>query len=434
MSQQPHKLVALQTVGCRLNQYETEKIAASLAPFGFRRVQADESADLYIINTCTVTHKADSDCRQLIKKAVRRNPSAKVVVTGCYVDADPERVKSIDGVATIIRNEDKERIAELLPSVFPEFFSTGVSSHEAVHITDFFGHNRAWLKVSNGCNQGCTFCIVPQVRGRLKNRPAREVLDEIRNYVEHGYQEVVLTGVNLGHYSCHTEEPPVKNLAGLCRQILERTEVRRIRLSSIEPQTIREELLRLYSESGGRMCRHFHVPLQSGSSRVLKQMRRPYDAAAYLARVAAIKETVPDTIVGADVLVGFPGESDEDFHETMNVVKSGLIDYLHVFSYSERPGTRAVGLDGRVPHEIARDRNRKLTAISDELLGKALSRQVGETVEVIAEHKHEDGQPFWAVSDNYLKVQLPPSVEGGKRVIRVRITRATDDHLDGDVV
>ncbi len=409
-------------------------MAASLAPFGFRRVQADQSADLYIINTCTVTHKADSDCRQLIKKAVRQNPSARVVVTGCYVDADPERVKSIEGVAAIIRNEDKERIAELLPSVFPDLFSIGASSHEAVHITDFFGHNRAWLKVSDGCNQGCTFCIVPHVRGRLKNRPAGEVLDEIRNYVEHGYQEVVLTGVNLGHYSCHTEEPPVKNLAGLCRQILERTEVRRIRLSSIEPQTIREELLRLYSESGGRMCRHFHVPLQSGSSRVLKLMRRPYDAATYLSRIESVKKAVPNTTVGADVLVGFPGETEADFQETMNVVKSGLIDYLHVFSYSERPGTKAAGSVDRVPHEVVRYRNRMLTAISDELLAAALKRQVGETLEVISEHKHEDGQPFWAVSDNYLKVKLPSSVDGGKRVIRVRVTRATDDHLDGDVI
>ncbi|HVP07595.1 MAG TPA: tRNA (N(6)-L-threonylcarbamoyladenosine(37)-C(2))-methylthiotransferase MtaB, partial [Candidatus Acidoferrum sp.] len=417
-----------------LNQYETEKIAASLAPFGFRRVQADELADLYIINTCTVTHKADSDCRQLIKKAVRRNPLAKVVVTGCYVDADPERVKGIEGVHAIIRNEDKERIADLLPSVFPDLFEEGLSSHESVHVSDFFGHNRAWLKVSDGCNQGCTFCIVPHVRGRLKNRQAGEVLDEIKNYVEHGYQEVVLTGVNLGHYSCHTEEPPVKNLAGLCRLILERTEVTRVRLSSIEPQTIREELLRLYSDSGGRICRHFHVPLQSGSSRVLRLMHRPYDAATYQARIASVKEAMPNTIVGADVLVGFPGETEEDFQETTKVVTSGSIDYLHVFSYSERPGTKAAGSADRVPHEVVRDRNRRLTAISEELLRRALKRQVGETLEVIAEHKHDDGQPFWSVSDNYLKVQLPPSVEGGKRVIRVRVTRATDDHLEGDVM
>jgi threonylcarbamoyladenosine tRNA methylthiotransferase MtaB len=434
MGQAPEKTIALETVGCRLNQYETEKMAAALMRYGFRRVEPDETADLYVINTCTVTHRADSDCRQIIRKAGRKNPEARVVVTGCYVDVDPERVKGMEGVDAVLRNADKDRIAEILPDLWPELFSSGVNACGPATITDFFGHNRAWLKVSDGCNQACSYCIVPSVRGRLKNRAVAEVIDDVNNFVVQGYNEVVLTGVNLGHYSSRSSEPQVRNLAELCERILAETGVRRIRLSSIEPQTIREELLAVYASSQGRICRHFHVPLQSGSSRILKLMRRPYDPETYLRRVQQVKDVLPNTVVGADVLVGFPGETDEDFRQTVDVVTSGLIDYLHVFSYSERPGTTAAAMGAPVGHEVVKQRNQHLTRTSDELLARALQRQIGETLDVIAEHKRSADESFWAVADNYLKVKLPAWVNGGKDLVRVRITEAHEDFVQGDVL
>jgi threonylcarbamoyladenosine tRNA methylthiotransferase MtaB len=434
MGQATDRTIALETVGCRLNQYETEKIAAALIPYGFRRVQPHESADLYVINTCTVTHRADSDCRQIIKKAGRSNPEARVVVTGCYVDVDPERVKSMDGVHAVVRNADKDRIAEILSQLLPGLFRDTTPPAGAASVVDFFGHNRAWLKVSDGCNQACSYCIVPSVRGRLRNRPVKAVLEDVNNYVGHGYKEVVLTGVNLGHYASRAFEPQAKNLADLCCMILSGTEVHRIRLSSIEPQTIREELLDAYASSNGRICRHFHVPLQSGSSRILKLMRRPYDAETYVKRVGDVKKAVPNTIIGADVLVGFPGETEEDFVQTVEVVRSGLIDYLHVFSYSARPGTPAASLGETVRSEIIKERNHRLTKISEDLLASALKRQVGETLEVIAEHKRSADSSFWAVADNYLKVKLPPSVNGGKELVRVRVAEAHRDFVQGDVL
>lgn len=426
--------VAVHTIGCRLNQYESEKMAADLAPFGFTRVEGTSGADLTIINTCTVTHRADADCRQIIKRAVRSNPDARVVVTGCYVDHDPERVKAIPGVSMVVRNADKDQVARLLPQQMPELFDREPERNCSAHVVDFYGHNRAWLKVSDGCNQWCSFCIIPRVRGRLRNRPAQQIIDDIHALVRSGYTEVVLTGVHLGHYKHRTAEPQMVNLAALCRTLFEETDIRRIRLSSLEPQTLREDLITLYSESGGRLCRHFHLPLQSGSSRILKLMLRPYDQATYVRKVTAVREAVTGTVVGADVIVGFPGETEDDFQHTVKLVSSGLIDYLHVFSYSDRPGTQASKLPDKVTPEVIKERVAVLTEISELLRTQALKRMIGETLDVIAEHKPNPDGSFLAVSDNYMKVQLPAHIPAGKHVHRVKITGHSDEYLTGDVV
>lgn len=431
MANQNLKTIALQTLGCRLNQYETEKMAAELYPFGFRRAEPGEKADLYIINTCTVTHRADSDCRQMVKKAARENPNGKVVVAGCYVDNDPELIGAIRGVDVLIKNQEKDRIAAILPQQLPGLFDREPDSSCSTNITDFYGHNRAWLKVSDGCNQWCSFCIIPTVRGRLRNRPVNDILGEINSLVANGYNEVVLTGVHMGHYKNRVTEPEAKNLAALCRMILDRTNIRRIRLSSIEPQTVREELVQVYAESNGRICRHMHIPLQSGSSRILKLMLRPYDQNTYIRRVAAAKEAQPNTVVGADVIVGFPGETDADFNQTRRLAESGLIDYLHVFSYSDRPGTPASEMTDKVSPEIIKERNTILTEISAHNRARAHRRQLGERLEVIAEHKKPHDPDFFGVSDNFIKVRLPGHVEGGKRLIPVHITSAGDDYVEG---
>lgn len=433
MSQTARKL-SIQTVGCRLNQYESERIAAQLAPYGFERANESESADLYIINTCTVTHKADADCRSLIRRASRHNPNSRIVVTGCYVDNDPSRVEGMEGVDLIVRNADKDAIATILPSRLPDLFEREPDKNCSVGIDDFHNHNRAWVKVSDGCNQWCSFCIIPMVRGRLRNRPALEIVDEINQLVANGYNEVVLTGVHLGHYKNRKTEPQVRNLAELCRMILAETDLHRLRISSIEPQTVRDEMLGVFADSKGRICRHFHLPLQSGSSRILKEMRRPYDQRTYIKRAEEIKAAVPNTIIGADVIVGFPGETDEDFEITRKLCQTGLIDYLHVFSYSDRRDTYASQLPDKVHPEIIKERNAILSRLSFELRAAAHKRQVGQTLEVIAEHKIRGGAFHWAIADNYIKARVPANSYADRAVIRFAATGATDDFVTGAVV
>ncbi|KAA3635449.1 MAG: MiaB/RimO family radical SAM methylthiotransferase, partial [Calditrichaeota bacterium] len=292
------KKISVQTVGCRLNQYESEKIAAQLYPFGFERANSNEAADIYIINTCTVTHKADADCRSMIRRASRQNPNSKIVVTGCYVDNDPTLIEGMEAVDLIVRNQQKDEISTIVPGRFPDLFTEEPDKSCSTMVSNFFDHNRAWLKVSDGCNQWCTFCIIPTVRGRIKNRPALEIIDEINMLVENGYNEVVLTGVHIGHYKNSKSEPMMRNLASLCRFIISETDLPRLRISSIEPQTVRKELVEVYAESKGRICRHMHLPLQAGSSRILRAMQRPYDQKTYIGRVESVKAAVPNTTVG----------------------------------------------------------------------------------------------------------------------------------------
>ncbi len=434
MAETRTKKISVQTVGCRLNQYESEKIAAQLYPFGFDRVQQNETADLYIINTCTVTHKADADCRNLIRRAARKNPNSRIVVTGCYVDNDPSLVAGMEGVDLIIQNAEKDEIARILPEKLPDLFTSEPDKNCSTLVTDFFDHNRAWLKISDGCNQWCSFCIIPTVRGRIRNRTARSIIDEINSLVENGYKEVVLTGVHIGHYRSRKEEPFVKNLAGLCRMILNETDLYRLRISSIEPQTVREELVDVYAESEGRICRHMHLPLQSGSSRILRLMQRPYDQNTYIRRVQSVRDAVENTTVGADVIVGFPGETDEDFEHTRRLAESGMIDYLHVFSYSDRRDTPASKMPDKVDPTAIKERNAILTRISNELKTRCHARQIGGTLEVISQHKPNSDGSYWGVSDNYLKVKLPASITPGRGIIKVKITAATDDFVTGDLV
>lgn len=434
MSTAAPKKVSLQTVGCRLNQYETEKMFADLAPYGFSQAKKGEPADLYIINTCTVTHRADADDRYLIKKAARENPNGRIVVAGCYVDKDPSRVSGMEAVDVIIPNSEKDRIVEILPEKLPDLFTQEPDKGCGPSIAAFDNYNRAWLKVSDGCNQWCSFCILPDVRGRLRNRPALEIIEEINGLVGKGFNEVVLTGIHLGHYKNRKVEPQVKNLAHLCRMIRAETDVKRIRLSSIEPQTVRDDLLQMYADSNGFICHHMHLPLQSGSSRILKLMRRPYDQNLYLKRLRDVREAVPDTIIGADVIVGFPGETEDDFEKTRKVAESGLIDYMHVFSYSDRPGTTASEYPDKVNPEIIKERNTILSRISHKLRANAYRRQIGRTLEVIAEHKKPPGGKFWGIADNYVKVLLPHSYEGGRRIVKYLVTGAAEDHVTGELI
>jgi threonylcarbamoyladenosine tRNA methylthiotransferase MtaB len=432
------KRVAFATIGCRLNQYETEKMASKLAACGFSRVDFESPANLYIINTCTVTGRADASCRKSIAHAAKCHGNPKIVVVGCMVTSDRNEVALLNGVDLLISNDEKENIISILQEKIPELF--GAPGDNSVienqnygggaAISDFYRHNRAWVKIGDGCNQNCSYCIVPLVRGNLVNRPYDEIIREIRSLVSHDYNEVVLTAVHIGKY--HTGD--IKSLAQLTRIILSETDLTRLRLSSIEPQEVTNELLDTMASGGSRICRHLHVPLQSGSNRILKDMRRPYNMKQYRAILEMIKAKIDNVVIGADVIVGFPGETDDDFHDTIEIVESGLIDYLHVFSYSNRKGTAASSLSDKVPTAIIKERNRILRDISSRLIHQALLRQVGKVVGAISEHKSERDEYYSGITDNYLKVAIPVGYGGTKQVINIKITGAETKILTGAVV
>ncbi|HOP05810.1 MAG TPA: tRNA (N(6)-L-threonylcarbamoyladenosine(37)-C(2))-methylthiotransferase MtaB [candidate division Zixibacteria bacterium] len=433
MTAEKRRKVSFQTVGCRLNQYETEKMAADLSRFGFERVLRNEPADLYIINTCTVTHKADKDSRYLARKAKRDNPRAKVVLVGCYVETDPEKVLALPEVDVVIRNSEKEFLCDLLPPRLPDLFS-GLSSTEPTGLAEFYQRNRAWIKISDGCNQTCAYCLVTIVRGNLKCRPADDIVAEVKSLVGAGYREIVLTAVNMGYYQDPEHQPPIRNLAGLCRLLLSETEIYRLRLSSIEPQTIDDDLIELYRTAGHRICRHWHIPLQAGSDRILKLMRRPYNREQFAAKLSRLYQARPGTVIGADVIVGFPGETEAEFEQAIELVERAGLNYLHVFSYSDRPGTAAAAMPDKTAPEEIRHRAKLLTALSRERLRLAHLDQVGDTLEVISEFKHRIDGRHLGISDNYLRVTLPSDLDSGKKIVKVRIESATPEHLLGSVI
>jgi threonylcarbamoyladenosine tRNA methylthiotransferase MtaB len=424
------KSVALETVGCRLNQYETERIAHDLCRSGLMRVPFDQEADLYIVNTCTVTGRADATCRNIISRVTRRRKRSAVVVIGCYVSSDPQSVRRLSGVDLVIDNNNKENVPLILRQKFPGLFEDGRIPERSDSITGFYQHNRAWIKIGDGCNQRCSYCIIPLVRGGLTNRPTEQIINEINTLADNDYHEVVLTGIHIGQY----RYGDIKSPAELLQNILARTGISRIRISSIEPQEVGEDLIKAMAGGGRRICRHLHIPLQSGSDRILKAMRRPYDTGRYLEIIRKVKNGIENIVIGADIIVGFPGETDNDFQESVAIAESGLIDYLHVFSYSDRAGTDASGLPGKINPEIIKKRNSILRDISDKQYALALKREIGHTANVISEHRTRGKNHYWGISDNYLKVAIPEGAGGGREILKIKVTGSTDRYLMGELI
>ena len=430
--------IALTTVGCRLNQYETEQIAAELIRRGLDRVAYSEPADLYILNTCTVTGRADADCRNLISRAYRKNPEAVIVVVGCYVVADRERVAELTGVDLVVGNDNKFQLPDLIKEKYPKMFATGEIGMTDSRVSDDLpvlrskgtsfepvGRNRAMVKIGDGCDQGCSYCIVPSVRGGLVSYPSLSIIREVRTQVEDGYHEVVLTAVHIGKY-CDDG----LNLAGLAGKILAGTSLARLRFSSLEPNELDNDLLELVSDHP-RICRHLHLPLQSGSDRILQIMRRPYNRRDYLNQIKWVKNANPAVTIGCDLIVGFPGETEKDFAESLEILDSGYIDYAHVFSYSDRPGTPASEMPDKVDHQIIKERNLRARDISRKVRIRQMYNRVGDVLAVISEGKADCDGKHWGITDNYLKVKLPPGTGGGKAIINIKAARLIETETGG---
>ena len=430
------KRIAYCTFGCRLNQYDTEAIRTLVSDgCDFETVGARETADLYVVNTCSVTARADATARKAIRRINTDHPAAKIVVTGCYAQRAPGEIAALPGVALVVGAADRSRIATLIdhlddgPPVVAVSPIAAAKSFLEVPITEMTEHSRAFVKVQEGCDEACTFCIVPQTRGASRSRAPASVLAQVRQLAAAGYVEVVLTGVHIGDYGLDLPERR-RMLPALIENILDIEEVRRLRLSSIEPASVSDEIITLMAESP-KFARHFHIPFQSGSDSVLARMKRRYRAEEFSDLITRISERIPGCGIGADVICGFPGESDDDFLRTFESVETLPITYLHVFTYSARPGSEAEHFSDQVQHEIRKRRTRALKRLAAEKQRGFARRHVGRIMEVLLEPARRGGTPrVGGWTDNYLRVDLGGG-EAETRLESVEITGLGEDGLIG---
>lgn len=431
------KTVAFYTLGCKVNQYETAALASLFARRGYKVSEDFEGpADVYVINTCTVTRTADQKSRQAIRRAIRRNPDAVVVVTGCYAQVNPEAVAAIPGVDVVVGTFGRERLVDLVE----EAMATG---QQVVAVADFpqecrfeelpaffTSRTRAYLKIQEGCRDFCTYCLVPYARGPVRSREPVAVLREARRLLTTGFRELVLTGTHIGLYGSDLE-PPV-NLAELIARILELPGLTRLRLSSIEPKEVTPALVDLMAQDR-RFCPHLHIPLQSGADEILCRMGRRYTTAEYEALVTFLRERIPDVAITTDVMVGFPGETDEAFESTVTFVRRVGFAGLHVFKFSPRPGTPAATFTPQVPEVVKERRKSVLLRLSEELAHAFASRFLGRVVSVLVEGKNERG--FWeGLTEHYVPVFFRAAGDLRGLVIAVRVVGVEGKFLQGEAL
>ncbi len=408
--------VAFYTLGCKLNFSETSSIGRLFEEAGYSEVEFDAGADVYVINTCSVTDFADRKCRKIVRSALRHAPHAYVVVIGCYAQLKPQEIADIPGVDLVLGASEKFRVLEYINELTksPEkgmvYAGDVKEASSFVNAFSFGDRTRSFLKVQDGCDYKCTFCTIPQARGSSRSNTVESILENAREIAGMGVKEIVLTGVNIGDFGNGTEviegEKPKKEalFIDLIRELDKTEGIDRFRISSIEPNLLTEEIIEFVAKSE-RFVPHFHVPLQSGNNKQLREMRRRYKRELYAERVAWIREQMPHACIGVDVIVGFPGETEEDFLETYRFINDLDISYLHVFTYSERANTPAAEMSGVVPVNIRRDRNEMLRILSEKKRRQFYGQHLGSIRPVLFEAKNQEGKMF-GFTDNYVKVAV----------------------------
>lgn len=422
------KKVSFHTLGCRLNMSETGSIAQKFVDNGYKIVPFGEQADVTFLNTCTVTDGADSTCRNMIRKASKASPEGKVVVAGCYAQMEADKIKSMQGVDLILGTNEKYKVFDYLD----EDEQTQVRIDKN---TEFWGaattesdsHTRAFLKIQDGCNYVCSFCIIPFARGRSRTISIEDAVSEAKKLVAKGYREIILTGVNIGEY----ERSSGERLEDLVKSIIEVEGLERLRLGSVEPNTITDDLLKVLKESG-KYQDHFHIPMQSGSDVTLKSMRRKYDVEFYKNIVHKVKSYFPEASVGADVIVGYPGETDEHFMETFNLLKELPITHFHVFPYSKRQNTTAAKMENHIQNDVKKQRVKTLINLGEQKLAEFSQNMIGKESQVLFE-REKDGY-FEGYTSNYVKVKLKSSKSLKNKILNMRFTDIEGEKLIGEVL
>ena len=414
------KRVSFHTLGCKLNFSESSTLAREFERGGYRRVEVSEPTDVAVINSCSVTEHADKKCRNIIRKIHRRNPNAIIAVTGCYAQLKPEAIAEIEGVDIVLSNNDKgdlfRRVDELKERGKAEVYSCSVEN-----LTRFFAayssgdRTRSFLKVQDGCDYKCAYCTIHYARGSSRNIPIADIIEEAKEIAAAGQKEIVITGVNTGDFGRTTGE----RFIDLLRELDKVEGIERYRISSIEPNLITDEIIEFCAASK-KFVPHFHIPLQSGSTRILGLMRRRYTAERYRERIAKIRELMPDSFLGVDVIVGFPGEGEQEFMETYHLLEEVDASFLHIFPFSERPGTPAVSMPNKVQSRISTERVERLEELSAKLNRRFAERFLGQTREVLFESTNHNGI-MYGYSDNYLRVAAPYDASKVNTICPVRL-------------
>ncbi len=426
------------TLGCKVNQFESEGIKQCLETAGWKTAEAGEPADLCIINTCAVTGKASMQARQAVRKAVRSNPGAQIVVTGCYAQTEADEIKKIEGVHRIIGHGDKhlipEMVSERLKAVLPVSICRDISRERVFRQFAASAGNRArpFLKIQDGCDAFCSYCIVPYARGRSRSMPPKDVLNYMEHLEKSGYHEVVLTGIHLGCYG--TDLSPETDLEELLDLICISKPIDRVRLSSIEPHELTSGIIRK-AASSQIFCRHFHIPLQSGDDRILERMRRPYTNAFFRDLVFNIHEAMPDAAIGVDILAGFPGESEKAFENTYELIKDLPVTYLHVFPFSSRKGTLADKFGDKVPNEAVKERCRRMRELGYDKKKTFYEKFIGKTLDAIIEQTViGENDMVKGTTSNYIPVFVSGGKESRNKPVEIRIESIRENKASGIVI
>jgi threonylcarbamoyladenosine tRNA methylthiotransferase MtaB len=438
----------VENFGCRATQADGAAIERQLLERGLARGFSANDAEVIVLNTCTVTASADQDARAAIRRIKRGNPEARIIVTGCYAQRAPEEIAKIDGVSLVIGNSHKHELPDIAAQVSTNTFVPltrigvgGVQENAPVVVGDIFAHTellaapvfdsqsaaertRPNLKIQDGCNNRCSFCVIPYVRGKSRSLSMESVLREVDSLVDAGYKEIVLSGINLGRWG--NDLRPRVRFEDLVASIVEKTAIPKVRISSVEPMDWSNDLIALLASSP-RICKHAHVPLQSGSDRILRKMHRRYRPWHYADRIQRIRAAMPTAAIGADVMVGFPGETDEHFEETRSFIESLPYTYLHVFTYSSRPGTPSATMEQQVPVHIARERNKVLRDLIAEKKQAFMQSLVGSEIEAVT-LTNRDEQYTEALTDNYQKLKIKGQHESNQ-LVRTRVTGVKGDAL-----
>jgi threonylcarbamoyladenosine tRNA methylthiotransferase MtaB len=420
---------AFYTLGCKVNQYETQSIRESFGKAGYREVNFSEPADVYVINTCTVTAKTDKESRRLVREAHRKNPSALIVPTGCYVECDEGEIRNIPGVNLVVKNKDKDEIVNIVRSGDHGLGRASGKDYLPLSISDFKDRTKAFLKVQEGCDNFCSYCKVPLVRGRSRSRDIKSTIAEMRRLVSKGFKEIVLTGICLGAWGA--DLLPKKSFDELVECLIKLDGDFRIRLSSIEPKYVNTRLLSLI-KSTPKLCKHLHIPLQSGDDDILKAMNRPYTADKYVDIVKRIRRMIPDIAITTDILLGFPGETESRFRSTYKLVKEIKPSRIHIFSYSERKGAAASRLERTVSKEEVKRRLNRMRGLALEISYKYRKDFLHKTTKVLVESERDKETGLLkGYDDKYMRILLEGPDSYKSRIMPSKIQRVETERTFG---